>query len=83
MICAGTGCVASGAFQIKETLEQEIKERGLQGEVSVVTTGCNGFCGQGPLMVVVPDNIFYGWLTSDAIPHLVEEHFLKVQIKEY
>ena len=77
MICAGTGCVASGAFQIKEELEKEVKERGLQGEVSVVTTGCNGFCGQGPLMVVVPDNIFYGWLTLKDIPHLVEEHFLK------
>ncbi len=77
MVCAGTGCVASGAFQIKSILEKEIVERGLHGEVSVVTTGCNGFCGQGPLMVVVPDNIFYGWLTLDDIPHLVEEHFLK------
>ncbi len=77
MVCAGTGCVAGGAFQIREELEKEIEERGLKGEVSVVTTGCNGFCGQGPLMVVVPDNIFYGWLTRDDIPYLVEEHFLK------
>ncbi len=77
MVCAGTGCVAGGAFQIRGELEKEIEERGLKDEVSVVTTGCNGFCGQGPLMVVVPDNIFYGWLTRDDIPYLVEEHFLK------
>jgi len=77
MICAGTGCVASGAFQIKESLEKELRERGLHDEIGVITTGCNGFCGQGPLMVVVPDNIFYGWLTQKDISHLVEEHFIK------
>jgi NADH:ubiquinone oxidoreductase subunit F (NADH-binding)/(2Fe-2S) ferredoxin/Pyruvate/2-oxoacid:ferredoxin oxidoreductase delta subunit len=77
MVCAGTGCVAGGAFQIMDGLKKELKKQGLNDEVSVVTTGCNGFCGQGPLMVVLPDNIFYGWLTLDEIPHLVEEHFLK------
>jgi len=77
MACAGTGCVAGGAFQIIKELEKEIDARGLMEEVSVVPTGCNGFCGQGPLMVVIPDNIFYGWLTLDDVPHLVEEHFLK------
>ncbi|MCP5107278.1 MAG: NADH-quinone oxidoreductase subunit NuoF [bacterium] len=77
MVCAGTGCVAGGAFPIMDELKKELKTRGLKDEVSVVTTGCNGFCGQGPLMVVLPDNIFYGWLTLKDVPHLVEEHFLK------
>ena len=77
MTCAGTACVAGGSFQIMEALKNELGERGLKNEVSVITTGCNGFCGQGPLMVVQPDNIFYGWLHLKSIPHLVEEHFLK------
>jgi NADP-reducing hydrogenase subunit HndC len=77
MVCAGTGCVAGGSFQIMDELKKELTKRGLKDEVSVVTTGCNGFCGQGPLMVVMPDHIFYGWLTLEDIPHLVEEHFLK------
>lgn len=77
MVCAGTGCVAGGAFQIMEELKKELRKHGLKDEVPVVATGCNGFCGQGPLMVVHPDNIFYGWLTLKDIPHLVEEHFLK------
>ncbi|HME42772.1 MAG TPA: NADH-quinone oxidoreductase subunit NuoF [Syntrophorhabdales bacterium] len=77
MICAGTGCVASGAFSVRETLEKEIEKQGLQNEVSVITTGCNGFCGQGPLLVVMPDKIFYGWLKAEDIATLVEEHLLK------
>jgi len=77
MACAGTGCVSGGAFLIIDALKKEIETRGLKNEVSVVPTGCNGFCGQGPLMIVIPDNIFYGWLKLDDIPYLVEEHFLK------
>ena len=77
MLCTGTGCVAGGAFRIYETLEEEIQKQGLEKEISVVITGCNGFCGQGPLLVVQPDEIFYGFLTPEDIPFLVQEHFLK------
>jgi NADP-reducing hydrogenase subunit HndC len=77
MLCAGTGCVAGGAFRISEALEKEIQKQGLEKEISVIITGCNGFCGQGPLMVVQPDGIFYGFLTPEDIPFLVQEHFLK------
>jgi NADH-quinone oxidoreductase subunit F len=77
MVCGGTACVSNHAFEIKDALEKEIKKQGLENEVLVVTTGCNGFCEAGPLMVVKPDDIFYNKLTLEDIPHLVEEHFLK------
>jgi NADP-reducing hydrogenase subunit HndC len=77
MVCTGTGCVAGGGFRIKEVLEEELRKQNLENEVSVIITGCNGFCGQGPLLVVQPDQIFYGWLKPEDIPFLVEEHFLK------
>ncbi len=77
MLCTGTGCVAGGAFRIKKVLEEEIARHGLQSEISIVPTGCNGFCGQGPLLVVMPEKIFYGWLKTEDIPFLVQEHFLK------
>ncbi|MEW5843185.1 MAG: NADH-quinone oxidoreductase subunit NuoF [Bacteroidota bacterium] len=77
MVCTGTGCFAGGAYQIIDELKKELELFGLKEEVTVVATGCNGFCGQGPLMVVLPDNIFYGWLETKDIHHLVEEHFLK------
>ncbi len=77
MLCAGTGCVSNGAFKIKELLERELKKHDLQDEVAVVLTGCNGFCAQGPIAVVRPDDIFYQLLAEDDIAYLVEEHFLK------
>ena len=77
MLCAGTACVSNRSFKIKELLEEELKKQGLEDEAIVVMTGCNGFCAVGPVMVVMPDGIFYHTLTEDVIPHLVEEHFLK------
>ena len=77
MLCAGTGCVSNSSFKVKDALERELKKHNLQDEVGIVMTGCNGFCAQGPVAVVKPDEIFYQLLTEDDIPHLVEEHFLK------
>jgi len=77
MVCAGTGCVSNHAFEIKTALETEIRKHGLEEEVSIVPTGCNGFCERGPILVVQPGNIFYQQLAVKDVPHLVEEHFLK------
>jgi len=77
MLCAGTGCVSNGAYQVKEALERELAKHDLQDEIAVVMTGCNGFCAQGPVMTVQPDGIFYQLLSEEDIAHLVEEHFLK------
>ncbi len=77
MLCAGTGCVSNKSFEIKEVLEKEIKKHGLENEILVVMTGCNGFCAVGPVMTVMPDGVFYQNLKEEDIPYLVEEHFLK------
>jgi NADH:ubiquinone oxidoreductase subunit F (NADH-binding)/(2Fe-2S) ferredoxin/NAD-dependent dihydropyrimidine dehydrogenase PreA subunit len=77
LMCAGTGCVASGTPKVKEALKAELEKRGLADEIKIVLTGCNGFCAEGPVMLVYPDEIFYQKLTVEDIPKLVEEHFLK------
>jgi NADH:ubiquinone oxidoreductase subunit F (NADH-binding)/(2Fe-2S) ferredoxin/NAD-dependent dihydropyrimidine dehydrogenase PreA subunit len=77
MVCAGTGCVANQSMKVRDKLVAEITKRGLQNEVAVVTTGCNGFCAVGPILVVQPEGIFYQLLKETDIPYLIEEHLLK------
>ncbi len=77
LVCAGTACVSCGSFKVKEALEAEVKKRGLQDEVQVIATGCNGFCERGPIVMVLPDGIFYQKITVEDVPFLVEEHLLK------
>jgi NADH-quinone oxidoreductase subunit F/NAD(P)H dehydrogenase (quinone)/NADP-reducing hydrogenase subunit HndC len=77
LLCGGTGCHASGSLEVKETLQKELTRQKLDREIRIIETGCNGFCAQGPLMIVQPQGIFYQRLKPEDIPYLVEEHFLK------
>jgi NADH:ubiquinone oxidoreductase subunit F (NADH-binding)/(2Fe-2S) ferredoxin/Pyruvate/2-oxoacid:ferredoxin oxidoreductase delta subunit len=77
MVCTGTGCVSNRSLEVRTALDKELRERGLEKEVEVIATGCNGFCGVGPIMLVQPDGIFYQKVGVKDIPLLVEEHFLK------
>ena len=77
LVCAGTGCVSNHSFKVKDALQNELIKRGLDQEIQVVTTGCNGFCERGPIVVVQPEGIFYQKLKEEDVPYLVEEHFIK------
>ncbi|MFO7810326.1 MAG: NADH-ubiquinone oxidoreductase-F iron-sulfur binding region domain-containing protein [Candidatus Delongbacteria bacterium] len=72
MVCAGTGCVAAGGLSLKDMLEKEISQRGLGDSFIVVPTGCNGFCAQGPIMVIQPEGIFYEKVKSGDIKEIVD-----------
>ncbi|MGB9720936.1 MAG: NADH-quinone oxidoreductase subunit NuoF [bacterium] len=77
LVCAGTGCVSNHSFEVKEALEKEIARRGLQTEVRIIATGCQGFCERGPIVIAQPDAIFYQRVTVQDVPYLVEEHLIK------
>jgi len=74
MICAGTGCVSAGSMTLFDLFDKELKERGLKNEYLPVPTGCNGFCAQGPIIVVQPEGIFYQKVKEKDIPVIIEQH---------
>ena len=77
LICTGTGCVSGGSFNLRKILEAELDKRGLAKEVQVITTGCQGFCAEGPIVIVQPEGVFYCQVKPADVPTLVEEHLLK------
>jgi NADH-quinone oxidoreductase subunit F len=58
-VCDGTGCRALGSQKLLENLEGALNGDGKNGKVDVVATGCPGFCEQGPLVTVDPQQIAY------------------------
>lgn len=80
LICAGTGCTASGSLSIFDVLNEEIAKNGMQKEVKVVKTGCFGLCEVGPIMIVYPEGAFYSRITADDIPEIVSEHLVKGRV---
>ncbi|MGD0887584.1 MAG: NADH-ubiquinone oxidoreductase-F iron-sulfur binding region domain-containing protein [Thermodesulfovibrionales bacterium] len=77
MLCGGTGCTAAGSLKVKQALKEEIKSKGLSGEINVLLTACNGFCAHGPIMIVYPDKVFYQKVSTADVPLIVEEHLIK------
>lgn len=77
LVCGGTGCHASKSLDVINALEKEIKNAGLENEVNVISTGCFGFCEKGPIVKVVPDNVFYVEVTAEKAKLIVYEHISK------
>ncbi len=80
LVCGGTGCTSSDSLKIVDKLNEELKAKGLDKEVNVITTGCFGLCALGPIMVVYPEGSFYSMVKVEDIPEIVEEHLLKGRI---
>ena len=77
LVCGGTGCTSSNSGAIIDELNSQIAQKGLEGKVKVVRTGCFGLCALGPIMIVYPEGSFYSQVKVEDIPEIVEEHFVK------
>src|SRR5574344_936195 len=62
LVCAGTGCTANGSLKVIE----KFKELGANvstltdyDKVTIVPTGCHGFCEQGVLVLIPEKHIVY------------------------
>jgi NADH:ubiquinone oxidoreductase subunit F (NADH-binding)/(2Fe-2S) ferredoxin len=82
LICGGTGCTSNKSREVKNRLEEKLKEVKLDKEVQVVVTGCFGLCEVGPIMIVYPEGSFYSRMSVDKVDEIVEEHLLKGRIVE-
>ena len=80
VVCGGTGCMSSHSEDIKKEFERVLKELELDKEVVVFQSGCFGLCERGPVVIVYPDETFYGHMTVADVEPLCKEHILKGRI---
>ncbi|MCJ7695945.1 MAG: NADH-quinone oxidoreductase subunit F, partial [Anaerolineaceae bacterium] len=78
-------CVEKGAFDLIDTLNDELVKQGLIDEVEVLETARLGDPQEfGPDLTVYPEGTHYTNLTKADIPLLVQEHFIKGRVlKQY
>jgi len=73
LICTGTGCVSSGSQKLIELVRAELAERNLDETVRVRSTGCHGFCEQGPILIIEPEKTFYTKVKSSDISEIIQK----------
>ncbi len=82
LVCVDPECLAKGAHEVVDALQDEFIAQGLNDEIQVLETSRIGGCANGPEMMVYPEGVHYVGMTPDDIPYLVEEHFLKGRVVE-
>lgn len=77
LVCAGTGCVANGSLKVIERFKElgaNVRPMNNQDKVTIVPTGCHGFCEQG-VLVVIPDlDVTYVRVKLEDVEEIVESH---------
>ena len=71
IICGGTGCQASQSTNVIDAIQTALHNHGLTDSIALKTTGCHGFCEQGPLIVIEPGNLFYCHVTPDDVEDII------------
>ena len=77
LVCAGTGCVANGSLKVIE----KFKELGADvavltdyDKMTIVPTGCHGFCEQGVLVVIPDKHVTYVKVKEKDVEEIYESH---------
>jgi (2Fe-2S) ferredoxin len=73
-------CLRKGSVEVRETLKDELKKRGLAGLVRANNSGCLDACEYGITMVVYPEAIWYGGVTKEDIPEIIDRTILRGEV---
>lgn len=70
-VCQNRACKKQGAAKVLAAFKASV----VPG-VTVTATGCLGQCGNGPMVLVLPDRIWYSGVRPSEVPMVVEQHLL-------
>lgn len=73
---SGKTCPGEGAAEVLSALRKEIFNRGLKTEIRINKSGCFDQCGNGPLIVVYPESVWYAHVKPEDVKEIVEEHLV-------
>jgi len=69
-------CAGRGGEAVRKAFKDELRRRGLQGEVRANGAGCLDLCEQGPVVVVYPDGTWYVGVRPEDVAEIVEQHLI-------
>ena len=71
-------CAEKGGEAVRDEFKRVLHERGVKGRMRANAAGCLDQCARGVTVVVYPEQVWYGHVTVDDIPELVDKHLIGV-----
>ena len=77
LVCAGTGCVANGSLKVIERFKElgaDVSTLTEHDKMTIVPTGCHGFCEQGVLVIIPDKHVTYVKVKETDVEEIYESH---------
>lgn len=74
-------CNKQGAVSLLQYIVEECADRSINAVVT--TTACLSVCSQGPIVVIQPNNYWYGGVTKDKVDEILDALEEGRPVKEY
>jgi (2Fe-2S) ferredoxin len=80
----GQCCENFGATEMRSYAKQRSKDLGIAGKggVRVNTAGCLDRCGEGPVIVIYPDAVWYTYVDREDVDEIIDEHLVHGRVVE-
>jgi (2Fe-2S) ferredoxin len=75
LVCQKSDCQKRGSQNVCRLLEETLRDRGLESQITIKKVGCIKQCKSGPHVVLMPDKTRYSAVKPSRIPELIERHF--------
>lgn len=71
LVCQNRACRKLGAAKVIAAFQALPVS-----DVTVTPSGCLGQCGNGPMVLVMPEQVWYNRVHPDEVPAVVERHLI-------
>ena len=83
VICGGTGCLSSESSDILAKFNSLIEEKGLGEKVTANIVGCFGFCSQGPIVKIFPEETLYTKVKTTDVQEIFDTDIIGGEVVEH
>jgi (2Fe-2S) ferredoxin len=73
-------CHEKGSEAVRDLFKAELKKRGLLPLVRANNSGCLDACEHGITMVVYPEGIWYGGVTTTDVPEIIDRTIVEGEV---
>ncbi len=72
LLCQKSGCLKRGGKGLYEALDEALRDRSLQHQVTIERTGCLKCCSSAPNLTIMPGNHRYRDVRLKMLPQIVD-----------
>ncbi|MGL5058831.1 MAG: (2Fe-2S) ferredoxin domain-containing protein [Microcoleus sp.] len=69
LVCQNRTCRRQGAAKVLAAFQ-----RLADAEIEIIASGCLGHCGSGPMVLVLPEKVWYSRVCAEEVAVAIEQH---------